>query len=436
MNAVVSYPGIFQDARQAALAFHERGQLAAFVTALVLHDNNIVKRFGEVCLPATFNQRLAREFRRRAVTEIPAERVISYPWLDGLRTILSRYSGNPVLADIAWDAMSGSFDRTVARRHLRGAQLVYAFEYTARHTFERAKAEGMARVLAMPSLDSAQFEAIKSAEVSRFPELLTRHQGYFERRFPARYERRRAEIALADLVVANSELTRRSHVRAGADPNKIVSVPLAAPPPIAAVEPSSLAKDDALSVVWAGTVSVGKGAHYFVEAWRALRAGNRARARVYGKINLPERVLRPLPEGLELVGHVPQKELLTAFAQADVLAFPTLSDGFGSVVLEAFSCGLPVITTRSAGASEFITHGLNGLVIPAADARALTDALRWCLDNRDALYRMRFAALDTARRWQWPDYRRMLIAKITEGLGSAGHVVDFGPERLDYGAPV
>jgi glycosyltransferase involved in cell wall biosynthesis len=435
MRVVVSYPGVFQDAQQAARAFHERSALVAFVTGLVMNDNDLVARLSERCLPESASRRLRRQFARRIVTEVPAHLVISYPWLDAARTALSRYARNPVWADVAWDALSQRFDATVARRHLHGAGVIHAFEYTAKATFVSAKSAGIATVLGLPSLDSREFEDLKTREEGRFPELKTKHHDYFARRFARRYERRCAEIALADVVVANSELTRRSHIRAGADPRKIVAVPLAAPPPIAAVEASPSSKEGPLSVVWAGTVSIRKGAHYFIEAWRRLRAGRQARACVYGKIEVPERVLRPLPDGVELLGPVPQRDLFAAFAHADVLVFPTLSDGFGGVVLEAFSRGLPVITTASAGAAEFVTHGTNGLLVPAGDSAALTDALRWCLDNREALYRMRFAALDTARGWQWSDYRAMLIAKITEGLRAAGHGVDLGPQPLASDAP-
>ena len=51
---------------------------------------------------------------------------------------------------------------------------------------------------------------------------------------------------------------------------------------------------------------------------------------------------------------------------------------------------------------------------------------------------MRFHALETARRWQWPDYRRLLIAKITEGLRRAGYAAEFGPEVVvsdGFGVP-
>ena len=186
--------------------------------------------------------------------------------------------------------------------------------------------------------------------------------------------------------------------------------------------------DQPLSVVWAGSVTIRKGAHYFFGAWRALAAGKRAHVQVFGSIGLPHRVLRPLPDGLKLMGSVPQPELFAAFENADVLVFPSLADNFALVVPEALSRGLPVITTDRNGSSDLIQHERNGLIIPAGDLVALADALRWCLDNRKALYQMRFHALETARRSQGPDHRRLLIAKLTEGLRRAGYAAEFGPE--------
>ena len=129
------------------------------------------------------------------------------------------------------------------------------------------------------------------------------------------------------------------------------------------------------------------------------------------------------------MGSVPKEDLFAAFERADVLVFPTLADGFGMVVTEAFSRGLPVITTDKAGASDLVVHKWNGFIIPAADSNAITETLQWCLDNREALYEMRFAALQTARQWQWPDYRRKLISKITEGLRRSGYDPYFGSEH-------
>ena len=413
-------------AQQAARAFHERCALSAFVTGLAFDQGSLTRLTG--IFPSPLNERVAKELQRRAITEVPGNLVDSRICLETLRALLSRFVRNPIYADMAWDLSSHRFDRYVAKRHLKDIQAVCAFEYTARYTFEEARRRGVATILALPSLDSQEFEHIKLREAARYPELQEKHEKYFAARFPARYARRRAEIKLADVIVANSEVTRLSHIRAGTDPAKIVAVPLASPAAIEVVSKRESDLNGPLRVVWAGNVSIGKGAHYFIDAWRTLNMQNRARACVYGSIALPDRILRPTPEGIDFKGSVPRQDLLRVFETADVLVFPTLSDGFGMVVTEAFSRGLPVITTDKAGASALVEQGRNGLIIPAADAAALAEALRWCLDNRGALYQMRFDALATARRWQWIDYRRALIAKITDGLRRAGYATDFGPD--------
>ena len=103
----------------------------------------------------------------------------------------------------------------------------------------------------------------------------------------------------------------------------------------------------------------------------------------------------------------------------DALIFPTLSDGFGMVVTEAFARGLPVITTDRAGASDLVRTRENGLIIRAGDTEAILAALRWCLDDRAKLAAMSLAALETARSWQWSDYRCALIEATTAGISGA-----------------
>src|SRR5262245_63136694 len=102
--------------------------------------------------------------------------------------------------------MSHAFDAMVARRYVPNTQAIEAFEYTALASFERAKTEGVARVLHLPSLDSLQFRFIQQREKHRWPELVGAHDAYFDRKFVERYERRRREIALADVIVVNSLL--------------------------------------------------------------------------------------------------------------------------------------------------------------------------------------------------------------------------------------
>src|SRR5262249_37505886 len=160
-----------------------------------------------------------------------------------------------------------------------------------------------------------------------------------------------------------------------------------------------------------GTFSIRKGAHYLLSAWRKLAPKN-ALLQVFGANNLPSELTSDLPISIKISATIPQSELFGHYRSADVLVFPTLCDGFGMVVTEAFAQGLPVITTNRAGASDLVRHEENGLIVPAGDASALAEALEWCLTHRTELTLMRRAALETAASRQWHDFRRALSRSV------------------------
>lgn len=423
MRSVFAYPGNMADAQNSARAIMEAGYLDAYVTTFVYRaDGWLSSALG--LLPRQPRERVRRQMSRRAIDQVDAHLVHSYPMWEFVRAAAMRAPRAPIAADLAWDTLSHHFDRLVARRYIQRTEAIHAYEYTALESFRRAKANGVARVLYLPSLDSRRFEEIRRRECSEFPELAGPYDAYFDGKFAQRYERRCQEIELADVVVTNSALTARSHIEAGASADKFIAVPLAAPPTIDAVRDRSAGTAEPLKVLWAGSFSIGKGARYILEAWKSLNPGNAAQLDVYGAIAVPEKLMANMQRGITFHGSVPRPELFRAYEAADVLVFPTLSDGFGMVVAEALAHGLPVITTNQAGASDLVTPR-NGLMVRAGDAQALEGALQWCLDNRLALAAMRHEALATARQRQWADYRRELIAGLKIMLGRAGYVPRF-----------
>ena len=119
-----------------------------------------------------------------------------------------------------------------------------------------------------------------------------------------------------------------------------------------------------------------------------------------------------LPPNVSHLGNLTREALFDRYARADVLVFPTLTDGFGMVATEAMANGLPVLTTTAAGAADLIRHEENGLVIPAGDEDALARSLVWCVENRERLRRMRSAAAATAAGRPWAVYRAELIRAL------------------------
>lgn len=425
MKTLVAFPSTAIFGQEAARAFDEGRALEAFLTTFAHRPDGVAAR-ALGALPGALPAKLLRELERRAITSVPGAKIETRPSLEILRTLVAKAGAGRIRVDQIWDYMSKNFTQAAGRRLARGGVgAVYAYEYSALEAFEAARARDVACILDFPSLNSREFEELSRAQRAAYPELAQPEDAYFDALFETRQARRDAEMGLADVIITNSSVTRASHIAGGADPDRTFAVPYGAPPPLAEVSPGGDPKGP-LRVVWAGSFSIRKAAHLLTQAWREGVPQGAAEIDIYGAVPLSSALYQPVPPGMRFHGSVVRPQLFAAFETADVLMFPTLSDGFGMVVTEAFARGLPVITTDQAGASDLVRHGENGLIIPPGDPAAIAAALNWCLDNRAALAQMRIAALDTARNWQWSDYRAGLRAAVTEGLTRAGYAPQLG----------
>ncbi len=412
---LIFHPSVAPFVQQAARALDEAGQLDRFVTTV--RDNPAAWSQRAACaVSRLFGRDLAKQLRRRAVTEVPADRVLGFPGGEWLRLATGALDRDGRATDLVWEWSEKRFDRRVAAHLHAGLGGVYGFEHSSLATFQRARALGLRVAYDVPAPESEYVHRLLAAELDRFPEQRTAYHRHTAAREARRLARRRAEWQAADLVIAASRFTRDSYAHAGLPVDRVHVVPYGAPPPAQRdVALRGPAAGTPLTLIWAGTLNLRKGAHYLLDAWQRGGFGRHARLQIYGAVTLPARLLAPLPEGVTLGGSIPRPELLERMAQADALIFPTLCDGFGMVATEAWSRGLPVITTDRAGAADLLQPGVNGLLIPAGAPDAISGALTWCLEHRAELAAMREASLATAARWQWSDYRRALADALRAG---------------------
>lgn len=384
--------------QQVVLAFLESGAETRFFTTLTPSGRDLAAR-------------ALRAFgvgRSRALRDIPAAVAETYPWREVARLVLGRVSRDELLRDRVFHWGRDGFDEWVARQMRPPFQLVYGYETECLETFRAARANGIRTVYDLPAAEHDFVERLMEEEVGKYPAFLTEGRRQFRALRAERTARRHEEFRLADQVCANSSFTRDTWVAAGLDARKVTVLPLGAPAPDAAGASGGSGGSGPLRLVWAGKFSMMKGAHYLLEAWRAWDGRRHARLEVFGSVSLPAALAMEQVSGITFHGQVLRDRLLAAFREADALVFPTLCDGFGMVVNEALSRGLPVITTRRAGAADLIRDGENGRLIEHASVPALLEALDWCVSHREKLRAMRTAALATAAAWQWSDYRRSL----------------------------
>lgn len=132
------------------------------------------------------------------------------------------------------------------------------------------------------------------------------------------------------------------------------------------------------NVLFVGSGFFRKGLFFLIEAMAQLQKWEPVTLTIIGSDNL-KRVKRMaerfrVSDRIILVG--PSNQVDRYYRKADVLVLPSIYEPFGNVCLEAMAYGLPVVTSRAAGAAEVIVPGKNGWVVddPAA-VPTLTEAV-------------------------------------------------------------
>lgn len=191
-------------------------------------------------------------------------------------------------------------------------------------------------------------------------------------------ERIRHEWEEAGKVIVHSEHSRAALVAQGVPVSRCVVIP----PAFSSTSmpaPRRLDLSRPLRVLFVGNHCLAKGYHVFVEAARLTGADFEFIS--VGGHSMSSSYLAAASEFISILGPMSQAGVRNQMERADLLVFPTLSDGFGLVQLEAMAAGLPVFATPCCG--EVVRHGINGVIIPPRNASAIVTALEELRGNPD-----------------------------------------------------
>jgi glycosyltransferase involved in cell wall biosynthesis len=212
-----------------------------------------------------------------------------------------------------------------------------------------------------------------------------------------------------DTVFVNSEHYRKCWVDRGFAPEKLKILPRGLDTDLftparrdLAFWPGSGANGQEVRLLYVGRISREKDLDVLAAAYDKVRGdGLPVKLYLVGLGPYAEALAAALPDAVFL-GYLTGEPLAKAYASADVFVFPSTTDTFGNVIIEAQASGLPVIVSDLGGPKELVEDGISGLVTKAHDVKDFARGITLLAGDEQLRKRMGGKARQGVLDRSWP----------------------------------
>jgi glycosyltransferase involved in cell wall biosynthesis len=321
--------------------------------------------------------------------EIPMERVRTHPV-----SAFLQYVYNP-LGDLAGSRFFGQW----VARQLGGEDIVTTWGLSALPIIKRAHELGMITIVERGSSHATFQRDILIEEYEKWGQPTRALRRSFSAK---RMEQELLEYELADYVSIPSSFAERTFLQNGISKDKLITVPYG----VSLTEFKPLPKwDPAFRVVYAGGMTLRKGVHYLLQAFHELKLPEAELWLLGGDSPEIKPFFKRYEGSFQHLGQVSQANLYQYYSQGSVFVMNSIEDGFGLVVPQAMACGLPVICSVNAGASDLVDEYQNGFCVPIRDVEALKEKILFLYEHPDICQAMGQRAREKIKSgYAWDDY--------------------------------
>ncbi len=116
---------------------------------------------------------------------------------------------------------------------------------------------------------------------------------------------------------------------------------------------------------------------------------------------LASKLMQEAPHGVIFTGKLSEEELAVYYASGDIFTFPSTSETYGNVVLEAMASGLPVVAPMCGGIGENLQPGINGLDFRPHNSQDMAKAIIKLIEDEELQRQMRQNARRHAEGRTW-----------------------------------
>jgi len=401
MKIILSHPTGNANVREAAKGMLKGGILAVFYTAIAVFPGSILFKIGGIGP--------LKELRRRLFDPILESHTRMIPYMEMGRLLASKFGSKKLLqhesGSLCIDAVYQNLDKEIAAKLEAMHQnskitAVYGYEDGALASFTKAKQLGLYCIYDLPIGYWKSARLLMQNEFEYNPDWSSTLTGFNDTQ--TKLNKKDQELALADVIFVASSFTKKTLEHYSGNLPEIKVIPYGFPEVNSKKEYVSL-KGRKLKVLFVGGLSQRKGISYLFDAIEGMQhkveltiVGNKAVANC-----------SVLNQALKLHHWIPylsHDEVLSCMREHDVFVFPSLFEGFGLVITEAMSQGVPVITTDRTAGPDIIEDGVDGWIIPAGSSEAIKEIFTKILESPEIVEKIGRAAQNKAKNRPWVVY--------------------------------
>ena len=408
MKVLISHPTLNENSKGVVNGLLKVKLLYKLFTSVAIFPNQFLFSFLKINLLKDFKKRLLSKSWESHTKTMPFYELgrllaskLKLSWLtvheDGLFCIDRVYHKQ--------DAWIARHIKKVGKNKLKG---IYAYEDGALESFKQAKALGLTCYYDLPIGYWKSARLLLSDELKKNPGWASTLTGFKDS--DKKLARKDSELSLADHIFVASSFTKKTLelFDDGLAPVKVIPYGF---PQVIKNKTYTPLQGRKLKALFVGGLSQRKGISYMFKSLEGLES--QISLTVVGHKADPNS--EALNNALAKHTYIPaltHGEVLKCMQSHDVLLFPSLFEGFGLVITEAMSQGIPVITTDRTAGPDLITHGKNGWLVAPASSKAIRKVLQQILENQSLIKTVGQAALEKAKTRPWSVYENEMAKAL------------------------